>query len=94
MQLFVRVRPLPVGLFTAEVVGLPEARMTAATRADAVAAVRGIVADMISAGELSVLDFAAPAESAPPAAAYAPAVVGFARAAPPPLRTVRDKSAG
>jgi hypothetical protein len=52
VNLLVRVRQEGTGLCTAQVVGLPEIQATAATREEALAEVRRVVAGWLSSGQL------------------------------------------
>lgn len=49
---WVVVRPEPVGQFTAQVVGIPELRATAASREEAIAQVRARILEWIATGQL------------------------------------------
>jgi hypothetical protein len=48
----IRVRPEPAGQFTAQVVGLPDLRATAASREEAVQAVQARLGEWLASGEL------------------------------------------
>lgn len=55
LSLFIVVRPEPLGQFTAQAVGLPEVRATAATREEALQQVRATLAEWIASGQLVAL---------------------------------------
>jgi hypothetical protein len=52
MRYFILVRPEPAGQFTAQAVGLPEARATAATKPAAVQQVQALLAQWVASGDL------------------------------------------
>jgi hypothetical protein len=52
MQHLILVRSEPPGQFTAQAVGIPEARVTAATKEQAIQQVRGLLAEWLSGGQL------------------------------------------
>jgi hypothetical protein len=51
-QHWVKLQPEPPGQFTAQVVGIPELRATAATREDALQQVRTLLSDWLASGRL------------------------------------------
>src|SRR5262249_54444816 len=51
----IRVRPEPTGQFTAQAVGLPELRATAATREEAVQQVCALLGQWLASGELQAV---------------------------------------
>jgi hypothetical protein len=60
MQIIIRVKPEPPGLFTAHAVGIPELRMTALTKQLAIDAVRALLSELLAAGELAAIDLNVP----------------------------------
>src|SRR5438045_2230283 len=60
----VRIRQLSPGVYSAEVVGLPELQATAGSAEEAVRAVKDRLQEWLSSGELVVIDLR-PAESPP-----------------------------
>ena len=53
---WVRVRPAQDGRFTAQAVGLPDICATAATRAQAIQAVKSMLTGLVASGELESVD--------------------------------------
>ena len=53
-------RPEPTGKFTAQVVGVPELRATAATRAEAIEKIRAMLSDWLATGQLMSVEVPRP----------------------------------
>jgi predicted RNase H-like HicB family nuclease len=60
LQQWVVGRQEPSGQFTAHVVGVPELRATAATRDEAIAQIRAMIADWLAAGKLMAVEVPCP----------------------------------
>lgn len=56
VQQWIVGRPEPSGQFTVQVVGVPELRVTAATRAEAIEQIRALLADWLASGQLMSIE--------------------------------------
>jgi hypothetical protein len=60
IQQWIVGRPEPAGQFTAQVVGVPELRATAATRDEAIQQIRAMLVDWLASGQLMSIEVPCP----------------------------------